>query len=88
MIALALLLLAPEDPAKDLGALLRGASAKLSVADAPPPPDARYRIAGDAADPLTAQQRALAVDGGQCNVVGARLCTRKPRTLLSRPLSQ
>ncbi len=77
-----LLLLAVEDPK----ALMKGASSRLSAEAPPRPADERYRIAGDADTGASAAQRALAVDGGQCNVVGARLCTKKPRTLLSRPL--
>ena len=82
MIAAMLLLLAVDDPK----ALMKGASSRLSAEVPARPADERYRVAGEVDAGASAAQRALAVDGGQCNVVGARMCTRKPRTLLSRPL--
>lgn len=70
----------PED-------LLARASSRLSAVSAVPRTDSRYRVDGDAAVE-DGKQRALETTGGQCQVVGARMCTRKPRTWLKAELPQ
>lgn len=46
----------------------------------------RWRIADDADLGPDAKSRAVETTGAPCDVVGARRCTRKPRTILSAPL--
>lgn len=75
MIVIALLQLATPDPA----ALLANASTRLAATPAEAPADSRYRVDSEAGG-VDGKQRALQTDGGQCQVVGARMCTRKPRT--------
>jgi len=42
----------------------------------------QYRLPASSDDIRTAKDRALADDGSKCNVVGARRCTSKRRTVL------
>jgi|GEM_PF-896780 len=44
--------------------------------------DSRYRLPSAVDSGPSAKKRALAEDGGECNVVGAKLCTTTPRTIL------
>lgn len=80
-----LLLLAGQ--AADPDALIKDASTRLSVpcgeACAPVRPDERYRIErdGEPGGPRIVDER-----GARCGVIGDRVCTRKPRTLLSAPI--
>ncbi|MHC9420560.1 hypothetical protein ACYZX9_18375 [Sphingomonas citri] len=88
MIALLLLLAAPQavDPAPPT--LLSTARDRLSPGPAEPAnPAARFRVQGDASAE-DGKTRALNTTGGQCQVVGARMCTRSPRTWLKAPLGQ
>lgn len=83
MIATMMLLLA--SPQAD--ALMSRAADALSV-KAPPVVDrtgAKWRIDAGA-DVDNGKERALGTTGAQCQVVGARMCTRKPRTVLSRSI--
>lgn len=73
--ALALLLVAAQDD----GALLATAASRLSAIPPQAPEPGRYRI--DATPRVDDdKERALGTTGGQCQVVGARMCTRPPRT--------
>lgn len=88
-LALAMALLA-----QDAGALMRAADARLSVPCegegecAAAPPDARFRIEQDDAGAIGAKERAIRDTGARCSVVGARVCTRPPRTLFSTPVDR
>jgi hypothetical protein len=83
MILLALLLQA------DAASLMKAATAKLSApctdACAAPAPDARFRVERDADLGPRLKQRAAADTGTRCDI-GARLCPRRARTILSAPL--
>ena len=88
MVPVLLLLAAAQaaDPAP--GSLLSTARHRLS----PEPTEsvdraARFRVQSDASVE-DGKTRALNTTGGQCQVVGARMCTRSPRTLLRTPLGQ
>jgi hypothetical protein len=83
VILAALLLAAMLD---DAAALMRRASARLSVAGAPAD-DSRFRVAREETDELPPELKGRAVSdtGTRCGT-GARLCTRPPRTLLRAPL--
>jgi hypothetical protein len=85
MILLALLLQA------DAASLLRTANAKLSApcegACGAPAPDAEFRVEREADLGPRLKQRAAADTGTRCDL-GARLCTRPPRTILSAPLGR
>lgn len=87
MIAAAILLLAAQtDPA----AMIARAGAVTAPVTRAPAPDrsARYRVDADedGASGPDAKMRAAATTGIQCGVVGAKLCTRKPRTWLKAPI--
>ena len=43
----------------------------------------RYRLPSSGDDASSAKNRALAEDGGECSIVGARVCTSKPRRILT-----
>lgn len=47
------------------------------------PPRSRYRLDAQATGGIDPKQAALATDGSACSVVGARVCTRKPRTIFT-----
>ncbi|TCP37136.1 hypothetical protein [Sphingomonas sp. BK235] len=86
MIALLLLWAAPQmaDPAA--ASLLGSARSRLSAGPAErADPGARFRIQGEASVE-DGKTRALNTTGGQCQVVGARMCTKPPRTWLKTPL--
>lgn len=51
-------------------------------------PGARWRIADDGETGPDGKALAVETTGAPCDVVGARRCTRKPRTLLSAPLGR
>lgn len=82
MMILAILLQLPDPAPADL---MARASSLLAPTPAPTTPDSRYRVDGDMAAE-DGKQRALETTGGQCQVVGARMCTRKPRTWLKTDL--
>ncbi len=88
MIAALLLLAADQAADSASGSLLSTARHRLSP-DSAEPVDraARFRVQTDASveDRKT---HALNTTGGQCQVVGARMCTRSPRTLLRTPLGR
>lgn len=75
MILLALLQLASADP----NALMAKASSRLNSTAQEAPAESPYRVESEATT-VDGKRRALQTDGGQCQVVGARMCTRKPRT--------
>jgi hypothetical protein len=83
-VIIAALLLAggtPED-------LMATAAKRLAISDTSPArPRSPFRIDSSAGDARNAKDRAFAEDGQRCQVVGARMCTRRPRTLLSTPLT-
>ena len=82
MIVVAALLLA-QAPAT----LLERAKARLSVPAETRSKDARYRVEdGDDDAAPDGKTRALGVTGRPCSLVGARVCTRKPRTWVKAPL--
>lgn len=85
MIAALLLQLAAPGAAD----LMARASSRLSAAPAAEADTAstQYRIAGEASVD-DGKQRALETTGAQCQVVGARMCTRKPRTWVKAALPQ
>ncbi|MBW6527118.1 hypothetical protein KZ813_09735 [Sphingomonas sp. RHCKR7] len=88
MIALLLLLPAPQAVEAAPPTLLSMARDRLSAGPADPvDPAARFRVQADASVE-DGKARALNTTGGQCQVVGARLCTRSPRTWLKAPLGQ
>lgn len=72
-----LLLAAAADPAT----LVTRASDRLSVVQ-PVPRRESFRVEHDADAAASTKDRAIAEDGARCSVVGARVCTRKPRTWL------
>ena len=82
MLVTLLMLLAAPDDAKSL---MTNAAGKLSVAcaDRCGEPAARspFRLDPVAGETTTSKDRALREDGSYCSVIGARRCTRKPRTL-------
>ena len=88
-ITLAILLLVQAGPVADPDPLLATAAGRLSATDPAPvePKRSPYRIDGAAAG-ATAKDRAIGEDGTRCSIVGSRVCTRKPRTVLSAPLGQ
>lgn len=55
---------------------------------AAPSSDARFRIAGDDASTDTSKDRAIDDDGTKCNVVGARRCTKRGRTIFRTDLAR
>ena len=68
--------------------LFATAAKRLSVSDTQVPPRrSPYRIDSSAGDSPDAKDRAFIEDGQRCQVVGARMCTKRPRTLLSTPLT-
>lgn len=89
MSAALLLLALIQQPAAD--PLLVRAGERLRApcgeACAPASPDARFRL-GDTDEAGPRAPRAVDDQGTRCSVVGARLCTRKPRTIFSTPLPQ
>lgn len=88
MVASLLILVAAQAADPTPATLLTTARDKLSVSDAAQAdPSARYRVD---AEPVRddAKARALGTTGGQCQVVGARMCTRSPRTWLKTPLGR
>ena len=78
---LAIGLMAAQADAADL---MARATTRLSIArDAPVATgDDRYRIGTSPNVGPDRKRRALETTGGQCNVVGSVMCTRRPRTLL------
>lgn len=72
--------------------LLRNARALLSPPCEGPecaaPADARFRIEGDSGAGITAKDRAIRDDGSRCNVVGARRCTKRGRTIFRADLGR
>lgn len=86
LIALALAAAAaPQPRVVAMRAALRP-SACATAACTAEPARSRYRLDDDGAAPVDIKSTALATDGGQCSVVGARVCTRKPRTVLTADL--
>ena len=83
MIVMAVVLLLQSDP----DALISGAASRLSVVKDAPAPKPDYRIDGHDRAAPSAKDRALSEDGQRCSVVGSRVCTRPPRTLLSAPIA-
>lgn len=83
MIATMLMMLAM--PQAD--AMISRAADRLSVKAAPAigRDGKKWRIDPDM-EVEDGKERALGTTGAQCQVVGARMCTRKPRTVLSRPI--
>ncbi|KQT33487.1 hypothetical protein ASG29_05430 [Sphingomonas sp. Leaf412] len=69
--------------------LVADARSRLSAeAPAPSRKDTRYRIDDDDDTGPDGKTRALGVTGQPCALVGARVCTRKPRTWVKAPLPQ
>ena len=67
--------------------LMATAASKLSVRDERPAVRrSPFRIDRDLGSSSSAKDRAIAEDGQRCQVVGARMCTKRPRTLLSAPI--
>lgn len=86
---LLLLLSAVSDPA----ALMLHARARLAApCDGPacvaPPRRSAYRIEKEAETGFTAKDRAIRDDGSKCNVVGARRCPKRGRTILRTAFGQ
>lgn len=85
----ALLALVAQEPRAE--ALMSRADARLSVPCgaecAPPAPDQRYRL-GDTDEGTRAAPRSVDDTGARCSVVGARVCTGRPRKLFSTSLPQ
>jgi hypothetical protein len=81
-----LLLATASDP--DL--LLRNARTLLAAAcqeaECATRPDTRFRVTGEQGDTVTSKDRAIRDDGSRCNVVGARRCTKRGRTLFRADL--
>ncbi|WP_151954796.1 hypothetical protein [Sphingomonas sp. EC-HK361] len=68
--------------------LVATAAKRLSVSDTQVAPRrSPYRIDPSAGDSPNAKDRAFVEDGQRCQVVGARMCTKRPRALLSTPLT-
>lgn len=72
--------------------LMRHAGTRLSAACKGPdcgtePTRSPFRLDDDDALDPDAKARAIGDDGSRCSVVGARVCTRKPRTLLRAELT-
>jgi hypothetical protein len=88
MIALFLLLSLSEPPA----ALVTRAAARLDAdgcAGVSCGARARsYRVDAESAGDATPKDRAVRETGVTCSIVGARVCTRPPRTILSAPLER
>lgn len=88
LLALALMSAQAADP----GALMRAAHSRLGAGCATgcgAPPDARWRVAQDDEAPgADAKARALGDGAARCGVVGARLCTKRPRRLLRAPFGR
>lgn len=84
---LAVMLMLAAAPQAAAPSLLATAQGKLSVAAAAEPEraDRRYRIDSEAVVD-DRKERALGTTGGQCQVVGARMCTKTPRTWLKAPI--
>ena len=73
--------------------LISTARARLSVpcegADcAAPPAGARFRIEGADASIVPSKDRLFLDDGSKCNVVGARRCPKRGRTIFRTNFSQ
>jgi hypothetical protein len=49
------------------------------------PTRSRYRLDPATAEGTIAEDRGLREDGTRCGVIGARQCTRKPRTIFRTP---
>ena len=72
-------------------AVMLAAAAALPTYDLPPAKPAkcsgecasRYRLPSSGDNWPSIKSRALAEDGGQCSVVGAKLCTSTPRRILT-----
>lgn len=84
-----LLLAALSDPAS----LMLNARARLGATCATPgcaAPARRsaYRIDDEAEASPSAKDRAIGDDGSRCNVVGARRCTKRGRTLFRTDLAR
>ena len=79
-----MLLLLGGDP----DVLLKSAGSRLSIIDPTPvaPVRSRYRLDSQFEAAPTLKDRALREDGRRCQVVGPRMCTRPPRTLLTAPI--
>ena len=92
MLAMMLMLAAPRatpppfTPSPFRPSLFTAAQGRLSatVPDADRA-DRRYRVDADIVVDDD-KERALGMTGEQCNVVGARRCTKKPRTWLTAPI--
>ena len=86
MIALLLLLVSGQH------GIVQSATSKLSVACKTEPCDetvkrSPYRL--DADDSATSTVKGRSIDDGtKCNVVGSRVCTRKPRTVFSTAIDK
>ncbi len=86
MIALLLLLVSGQH------AIVQSASSKLSVTCKTepcdePPKRSPYRLEPD--DDAASDTRGRSIDDGtKCNVVGSRVCTRKPRTVFSTAIDK
>lgn len=72
----------PHHRAARIRAALRP-SACATAACTAEPPRSRYRLDAPDEVPRDTKQTALATDGSACSIVGARVCTRKPRTIVT-----
>lgn len=81
----------PQAAPLDMGVLMGTAASRLSAACdgadcAASPPASRYRIDPDSDSTVTSKDRAIRDDGSRCNVVGARRCTKRGRTIWRTPI--
>ncbi len=78
--------------ASDPGLMMRNAQSRLAATCesecATPSPDSRYRVDGEDASTVTSKDRAIGDDGSRCNVVGARRCTKRGRTIFRTDLTR
>lgn len=77
LIALTLAAAAPALPTRRATMRLDACTAACAAE----PRRSRYRLDPQADAGTDMKRTALATDGSACSIVGARVCTRKPRTL-------
>ena len=82
MLVLLTLTAAVATPATPLRTHIVAQGLSCTIACEPTPPRSRYRLDAQASDDGDTKRQALATEGSECSVVGGRVCTRKPRTLL------
>jgi hypothetical protein len=73
---------APAVPAKPLQLTLNACATGCTAE----PTRSRYRLDPQADTGPDMKRTALATDGSACSIVGARVCTKKPRTVFATDL--